>query len=372
MSSNFNVVVLGGYGNFGSIIAAKLASMESVTTFVAGRDTAKTATISRQISAHAATIDINDEALAERFRELQADLIISTVGPFQNQDYRVARAAISAGAHYIDIADSREFVCGIVELDKLAKSNNVLVVSGASSVPALAAAVIDRFQFNVADVREIDFGISSSEKTPGIATVAAVLGYCGKPIRQWRNGTWNIVYGWQNLTRHRFQAPLGTRWFANCDIPDLALFPERYQTARTVRFQAGFGLQITLLGTWALSWLVRFGLVRNAASLANTLHRLARRVEVFGDGHSGMFVNVTGAKPDGSDITQSWEIVAHNNHGLNIPCMAAVALTRKLLQGHLSLRGAVPCVGIISLEEYLDELHGLDISWSDRLVNSNL
>lgn len=328
---------------------------------VAGRSWQKAEAYAQNIGARAARIDAADASLADRFRELGADLVVSTVGPFQGQDYRVSKAAIAARAHYVDIADARGFVCGIVELDSAARANGVLVVSGASSVPALAAAVVDRYRPAFAELQLINFGIGSSAKTPGLATVAAVLGYCGKPIRQWRDGAWCTVYGWQDLGRRRFASPLGTRWLGNCDIPDLDLFPSRYALVRSVRFQAGLGLLATQFGMWGLSWLVRAGLIENAAALGPVLRRLAVALEPFGGGRSGMFVELAGLGPDGEAMTRLWQIVAHNNHGLNIPCMAAVALARKLAAGRLPSRGAMPCVGLVSLAEYLQELSGLDI-----------
>jgi hypothetical protein len=54
-------------------------------------------------------------------------------------------------------------------------------------------------------------------------------------------------------------------------------------------------------------------------------------------------------------MSRYWELVAEGNDGMNIPCMAAVALARKLAGGPVAT-GATPCVGLISLEEYLAEL----------------
>jgi hypothetical protein len=42
--------------------------------------------------------------------------------------------------------------------------------------------------------------------------------------------------------------------------------------------------------------------------------------------------------------------------------MAAVALARKLAGGTLEARGAMPCLGLLIVEEYLAELDGLAIS----------
>jgi saccharopine dehydrogenase-like NADP-dependent oxidoreductase len=61
-----------------------------------------------------ATLDIDDPRFGDALRALGPALVIHCAGPFQNQDYRVALAALSCGAHYIDLADGREFVTGFV------------------------------------------------------------------------------------------------------------------------------------------------------------------------------------------------------------------------------------------------------------------
>ncbi|WP_152224024.1 saccharopine dehydrogenase family protein [Pseudomonas sp. SCB32] len=365
---SFRVLVLGGYGNFGSLIVRRLSGIEGIRVLVGGRDQKRASALAREVGGEAVCLDMNQPTLAGRLIELKVNLVISTAGPFQGQDYRVARAAIGARAHYIDLADARRFVCGIGELDRAARRAGVLVCSGASSVPALSAAVVDQLRSRFQRLDSIHHGISSSAKIPGIATLAAVLGYCGKPLRQWREGQWQAVHGWQGLSVHRFPKPLGRRWVAHCDVPDLELFPQRYPGVREVRFSAGLGLRITQLGTWGLSWLVRARLLKNAAALSNGLHRLAVAMQPLGDGRSGMFVQVKGADEAGNALTLCWELIALDDHGPNIPCMAAVALARKLAAGRLDQRGAMPCVGLISVEDYLAELEGLKISHGTREV----
>jgi hypothetical protein len=53
--------------------------------------------------------------------------------------------------------------------------------------------------------------------------------------------------------------------------------------------------------------------------------------------------------------------LAAQNHGPQIPCGAAVALVRKLAGGGALPLGAMPCVGLLSVEEYLAPLADLDV-----------
>lgn len=361
MTQGLKVLVLGGYGNFGRLIVRRLRSIEGIEVIAAGRDLAKAQALAAETGCQAARLDIDQPELALAFSKLGAQVVISTVGPFQGQDYRVAEAALDAGCHYIDLADARAFVCGIGRLDDRARERGLLICAGASSVPGLSAAVVDEQLPRFSRLDSIEHGISSSEKTPGLSTLEAVLGYCGRPVRLWRDGAWGSIHGWQGLRRHAFRAPMGARWVGICDIPDLELFPARYPGVRDVSFRAGVGLRLTQFGTWALSWLVRGGLVRNAVGLASLLRRGAVLVEPLGDGLSGMFVTLRGLDHQGRPLVLTWELVAHDNDGPNIPCMAAVALVRKLAAGTLAERGAMPCIGLFSSAEYLAELEGMRI-----------
>jgi saccharopine dehydrogenase-like NADP-dependent oxidoreductase len=66
-------------------------------------------------------------------------------GPFQGQDYEVAQAAARAGAHYIDLADGRRFVCDFAAaLDAEFRSTGRTALSAASTVPALSSALVER------------------------------------------------------------------------------------------------------------------------------------------------------------------------------------------------------------------------------------
>ncbi len=357
-SLRYPVAVLGAYGNFGSIITRRLADDPSIDVIAIGRNESALRRLADRCRCRIATVDINESRFGDCLRQLQPQLVIHTAGPFQHQDYRVAQATINAGANYVDLADARAFVGSIVRLDQAARAGGVRVAAGASSVPTLAAAVVESLQLDFARIDSIHHGISSSARMPGLATVAAVLDYCGKPFRQWRERQWTNTYGWQSLHAHDFPAPLGRRWMANCDVPDLDVLPACYPGVRSVRFSAGTGLKVTLFGTWLLSWAVRARLLRNAVSLAPLLHRLAIRLERFGDGLSGMFVSVRGEDRIGHPLTRTWEILARNDRGPEIPCMAAVALARKLAAGWRPPPGAGPCVGLLSLDDYLRELRG--------------
>ena len=99
MSGRFRVVVLGGYGNFGAVIAAAVAKIDGVAVVVAGRDGPRANEHAARIGATGARIDAREATLASELATLSPQLVISTAGPFQDQDHAVARASMGAGAH---------------------------------------------------------------------------------------------------------------------------------------------------------------------------------------------------------------------------------------------------------------------------------
>jgi saccharopine dehydrogenase-like NADP-dependent oxidoreductase len=361
--TSHTVLVLGGYGFFGARICHALALQGSIRLVVAGRDGAKAAALAGQLGhgASSCTVDANAPGLALELKQLRVDTVIHTAGPFQGQDYQVARAAIEAGANYIDLADGREFVAGIGELDEQARERGLLVTSGASSLPALSSAVVDRYLPRFGQLHSIRHGIASGARAPGVATMRGVFGYCGKPFKRLVAGSKETTFGWLDLQRHDFAAPVGKRLLGSCDVPDLDLFPARYPGVHTVTFHAGFASAPGHLFVWACAQLARLGLLKSLVPLVDALHAVSKWMEPFVSDKGAMFVAMEGSGIDGRPLRLEWQLVAAQNHGPHIPCGAAIALAGKLARGDVLPRGAIPCMGILTVQDYLDALQGLDV-----------
>lgn len=354
------VVLIGAAGVFGSRIVRRLSSDPRFELILVGRHRAVLDRLAGTLGAanvSAAMLDVEAEDMARALAGLQPRLVIHAAGPFQGRNYRVAEACIDCGSDYIDLADGREFVSGIRRLHDRALRAGRLVVSGASSVPALSSAVVDALlpQFGALD--SIEHAISPGNRTPrGNATVASILGYCGRPVHVWRDGEWRFAYGWMDGKRQSF--PFGVRRVGVCEVPDLELFPERYPGVRTVIFRAGLELALLNRGTWCAAALVRMGLIRNLASHAPTLRRFSERLLRFGSDVGGMVVEMHGEDLEGAPLHLRWYLTADVGHGPEVPVTPAVALARELADGRLTSKGAQPCMGMLSLKQIEAEFSG--------------
>lgn len=364
-SRSCRLLVLGGYGHFGGRICRAL--IDDATLIVAGRDADKARVAAQALGAahESAALDYTAHDLAARVRALRANVVVHTCGPFQGQGYQVAHACIEAGAHYVDLADGRAFVAGIAELDTDARAANVLVTSGASTLPALSSAVIDEHLAHFSRLDSIDISIAPGQQTPrGVATLEAVLSYCGKPFEAWDQGRWQKVHGWQDV--HRFRYPeYGVRWLARCDVPDLQLFPARYAGVLRVRFDAGLELAMAQAAFWLLAGVVRAGLMSNPSRLARLMQTCGAWFDWMGSDTGGMHIGLAGIDQGGRQARIDWHLVARRGHGPEIPCMPAIVIARKLAAGTLPARGAMPCMGLMTLADFAQAIKraGLDIAW---------
>jgi len=358
------VLIIGGYGNFGSYIARELARDQNISLVIGGRSKSKADAFATNLdgvnTASGFALDINGD-INSRFLEIAPDMVIHTTGPFQSQDHRVARAAIAAGAHYLDLADARNCVATIGELDEEARAAGVAVIAGASSVPCLTAAFIDRYKPHFGRVESAVYGIAAAQATNrGLGTAAAILSYVGKPFTILSNGKRKRVFGWQGL--HAVHYPeLGTRLFGYCDIPDLQLFPDRYPGLRDLSFVAGHEVKLLHIGTWLLSWVVRLGVVRSLSPYAERLLKLSFLFDPFGSDKSGFHMLLTGADHQGRPVEVRIFMVARQVHGPFIPCVPAILLAKRIAAGENILPGARPCLDLVTLDEIMSAIAHLDI-----------
>ena len=354
------VVVLGATGVFGSRIVARLAHDERFELLLAGRRVSPLEDLRTSMGDARMRACMLDTAAADfpvMLAALRPQLVIHAAGPFQGQDYRVAEACIDAGSDYIDLADGRDFVSGFSRLDERARSAGRLLVSGASSVPALSSAVVDALLPRFGTIESIEHAINPGNRTPrGDATVASILGYCGSPIRLWRNGRWDTAHGWMDGRRQWF--PFGYRRVGICDIPDLELFPARYPQARSVIFRAGLELPLLQWATWGMGMLVRLGLIRDLAGHAPALRRMSEWFVRFGSDVGGMAVELRGTDGQGRPLHLCWWLDAGAGDGPQVPVTPAIVLARRLADGLVGARGAMPCMGLLALEQIVEGFDG--------------
>lgn len=357
------ILLVGASGVFGSRLAERLALEPGIALTLAGRRREPLEVVRKWIGGGAVRTLDRDWIEA---RDLAGyDLVIDAAGPFQQSGTRLVEAAIEAGVDYVDLSDGRDWVVKFAErFDGPARERGVRLIAGASSIPALSHAVLDRLTGGWSRVDDIRVGISPGNRAPrGLAVVEAILSYAGKAVRVFRDGGWTEDYGWGVL--HRVDSgPAGLRWASICDTPDQDLLVARYRPTQSAQFFAGLELSLLHLGLWILSLPVRRGWLVSLRPWAAVMLRISQWLLPFGSDRGAMLVDASGLDAKGNPVRAGWRLSADANRGPYVPVLAAVALARRWREGKRPGVGARACAGILDLDEFAADFDTLGLRTS--------
>lgn len=356
------VLLVGATGVFGSRLAEGLVREPGVALILAGRTFASLTKLGLDLGGALETVVFDrDRATPGSLRRLSVEIVIDAAGPFQGGRTRLIEAAIEAGCHYVDLADGRAFVADVRRFDTAARHRDIVVLTGASTTPALSHAAIDRLTEGWRRIDAIRVAIAPGNRAPrGLAVVRAILSYAGRPVRLFRGGGWTTAPGW-GLTQEIAYPGLGRRPASLCDTPDLDLLVERFRPRLSAEFFAGLELPVLHYGLVLASLPVRAGLIGSLEPFARALRFLAALFEPFGSDRGGMVVEVRGTNRDREPVAATWSLVARAGKGPYVPTLAALALVRRLRDSALDFRGAGPCVGHLTLDDFETDFERLGI-----------
>lgn len=358
------VLVIGAGGVFGSRLARGLVR-DGFAVVVAGRDRTRAETTAQALrveggpSVTTAVLDTRT-LTPETLLATGAGIVIDAAGPFQGETARVARAAIAAGLHYVDLADARDFVAGFAALDEAAKAAGVVALTGASSTPALSNAVLDHLTLGWRRVDGVEAAISPGARAPrGRSVTEAILWWLGRPVRVFEQGRWGARPGWGDLKRRDFGAA-GRRWVSLCETPDLDVLPQRFQPTDRAVFMAGLEPGLAHGAAWLLARVAaRTGW--SMVPLAGLLMQASKLAGLVGDDRGAMRVEAVGIDGGGRGTRAVWRLIAPPGVGPVTPGLPALAAVKVISAARLEA-GARVCVGALSVKALEAELaaHGIE------------
>jgi Domain of unknown function (DUF4166)/Saccharopine dehydrogenase NADP binding domain len=363
MTAATKVLVIGGYGVFGSRLIRLLENEPRLNLLVAGRSADQATAFVRSRGGTAAQLtpiafDRNGD-LAGRLAAIRPDLVVDASGPFQaygGDRYRAVQACVTARANYLDLADGSDFVAGIGAFDAQAKAAGIYILSGASSFPVLTAAAVRRLSMGMTAVKAIRGGIAPSPYARvGVNVIRAIASYAGKPIRRKRAGTFGTGYPWTEHLRYTVAVPglvpLGDRLFSLVDVPDLQALATLWPEVEEIWMGAAPVPEALHRALAALAWLVRLRLLPTLAPIAPLMYAATNRIR-WGEHRGGMFVEVEGVDASRAPLRRSWHLLAEADDGPLIPSMAIEAIICNALRGRAPAAGARAAIRELELDDY--------------------
>lgn len=393
MDRPLTVLIVGGYGTFGGRLARLLADCPNLILLIGGRSLERAQQFCLREMASPARPELGatlrpvsfdrDGAAEAQLRALAPDMVVDASGPFQaygHAPYRLVEACIACGVHYLDLADSAAFVCGIERFDERARERQVFVLSGASTFPALTAAALRRLAAGLTRVDSVAAGAAPSPfANVGVSVIRAIAAYAGKSVivregvgavraqqsEPARGGSGavagnsavaeRVAYPFTETRRYTVAAPgclpLRSLDFSFVEVPDLLLAAELWPECSSVWMGAAPTPALWHRSFRGLAWLVRLRLLPSLSFLSALMYRGISTFR-WGEHRGGMFVRVTGSDASGAQVVRSWHLIAEGDAGPFVPSMGAEAVIRKCLAGMPLAPGARAATRDLDLSDY--------------------
>ncbi len=245
------VLILGGYGRAGSLLADTLLAETPVNLVIAGRDLSKAEQTARRLTGSfpgrtitARRADAAEKSsLVEAFAGIQIVIVASTTTAYA---HIVATAALESGADYLDIQYSRSKIEALRQLAPAIQHSGRCFITEAGFHPGLpsvlvryAAASLDRFEkAKIASV----VNMRASGSMPS-SMVELVEGFRGYDARVYRQGTWqkDLSTGFFGFREFDFREPFGVRRCAPMMWEELYELPHAIPSLKELgSYVAGF------------------------------------------------------------------------------------------------------------------------------------
>jgi hypothetical protein len=324
------VLIVGGSGVFGRLLAREILATAPVKLILAGCDRAALMRACRSLDGAGRTEErVLDLADAESFSRSAAGCfaVICAAGPFQTLDRALPLRAVEAGAHWLDIGDDLEWVVSLLDdeaLDAAARGAGTAVIPGVSTVPGLSGVLARWCRARAPRAASARVVLWIGNRNPkGAAAIASAL----------NSGFTDPVF--VRLPVGRFRA-----W--RFRSPDEVLFPR----------DLGLAAEFRVAFEWGLSSLLVASLqgVGSAEQLSRWLSRLSAPARFFGSDAGCLQVEVF--DPEGSPA----EVGSLTGKGQRMAVIPAALALDALLSGELRDRGCVNPAAWLAPDEWIARL----------------
>ena len=207
MAAAKRVLIPGGSGVFGRLLARELLATTDVDIVIAGRDPARAeaARLWLDGAGRVETLSLDLEHPDALRRVARGTFAVAcTAGPARRLSLDLPMAVAEAGSHWLDMAEDPQWVLprlGDERLDRTARDAGVAVIPGCSTVPALSGALARWCMGRVSDARRARITLFiGNRNAKGTGSVAGAL------IGRLRDPCW-VQLPWGRTRAFRFDSP---------------------------------------------------------------------------------------------------------------------------------------------------------------------
>jgi hypothetical protein len=182
MAGTARILIAGGAGVFGRLLARELLATTPADLVLAGRDIRRLVTACHSLGnpqrVEPVPLDLSNPAQLRRAAK-GCFAVACAAGPFQALPRELPQSAVQAGAHWLDIADDAGWILAALsdsDLDAYAQSSGLAVVPGLSTTPALTGALARWCQARVSGARTARLTLFIGNRNPkGSAAIGSAM-----------------------------------------------------------------------------------------------------------------------------------------------------------------------------------------------------
>lgn len=179
-------------------------------------------------------LDVEDRA--SLLAELRpGDIVLDTVGPFQDRTTTLLEAAIEVGCDVIDLSDSVAYAQRVRALAPRIDTAGIRVLSSCSSVSAISAALVRSLAIE-RPVRVTGFLAPAARYSASAGTGQSLLRSIGRPIQTLRDGRLHESPGWGEVWRAELPSELGRFAGRSFESADCVWLPLAWPMLRAVDY----------------------------------------------------------------------------------------------------------------------------------------
>lgn len=181
MAKQRRILIAGGYGVFGLLLARELRRSNHFQVVIAGRNLRRATKACRALgpAVEPLALDLNDLKTVHR-AATDCFAVVCTAGPFQALDPRLPKVVALAGSHWLDISDFEGWVTPTLhnkDLHETGVGAGVAIMPGLSTTPSLSGILVRWGWYRVSDPHRarltLFIGNRNSRGTAAISSAVA-------------------------------------------------------------------------------------------------------------------------------------------------------------------------------------------------------
>jgi len=233
-----NILILGGYGSTGKLLAKHLLQQTDHHIILAGRNLEKAAELARQLNDVRVSTRRVDAADMDSLRNgLNGVNFLLVASPTTHQSQMVIRAALDASVDYLDVqlSDAKLEVLRSCESEIIKKG--LCFITEAGFHPGLPSAMV-RYAAGKLDSIEsaLTAGYLNIGNLPYTEAVDELMeGFIHYQAQVYKNGAWTKPSSW-HMHKFDFGAQIGKRDSYSMFFEEMRALPEMYPTLKNTGF----------------------------------------------------------------------------------------------------------------------------------------